>query len=216
MSSGLIVAIVVIAVVVAALGAFALHRHRQQHPSLSRRFGPEYERTVARYDGDTAAAERELARRVERHRELTLTPLSGEERARAEQEWAQVKTRFVDDPRQALAEAEALLARVARDRGYPDSDVDAQIDTISVDHGEHVESYRTLHALSRPDGAGRAGRTPDTEEQRAALLRARELFVALVGSGDEPERAPARTTTGAKASTARHARRLPTQREHHA
>ncbi|RPE29299.1 hypothetical protein [Kitasatospora cineracea] len=209
MSSGLIVAIVVVALVV-ALGAFAFHRYQQQRPSLSRRFGPEYERTVARHGGDTAAAERELAERVERHRELTLTPLSAAERARAEEQWAQVKARFVDDPRQALANAEALLARVARDRGYPDSDVDAQIDTISVDHGEHVESYRTLRALSRPDATGRPSAT---EEQRAALLRARELFTALVGAGGESERVPARGT--AKTATPP-ARRVPAQHERHA
>ncbi|MFK0192917.1 hypothetical protein [Kitasatospora sp. NPDC090308] len=212
MSSGLIVAIVVIVVVVAALGAFALRR-RQQHPSLSRRFGPEYERTVARHNGDTTAAERELAQRVERHRELTLTPLSSAERARAEQQWAQVKTRFVDDPRQALADAEALLARVARERGYPDSDVDAQIDTISVDHGEHVESYRVLHAISRPDTAGRA---KNTEEQRAALVRARDLFLALIGPDGEPERVATHTTTKDRTPTARRTRQVPTQREHHA
>ncbi|QKW23050.1 hypothetical protein HUT16_31725 [Kitasatospora sp. NA04385] len=208
MSSGLIVAIVVIAVVVAAL-AFAV-RHRQQHPSLSRRFGPEYERTVARHGGDTAAAERELAQRVERHRELTLTPLSEAERARAEEQWAQVKARFVDDPRQALANAEALLARVARDRGYPDSDVDAQIDTISVDHGEHVESYRTLRALSRPNATGRSSAT---EEQRAALVRARELFTALVGTGDEPEQAPAHDMTKAGRPSSG---RVPAQHGHRA
>ncbi|BAJ32481.1 MULTISPECIES: hypothetical protein [Kitasatospora] len=184
MSSGLVVAVVVIAVVVAAaLGAFAV-RQRQRHPSLSRRFGSEYGRTVARHGGDTAAAERELAQRVARHRELTLSPLSDAERARAEEQWAGVKARFVDDPRQALADAEALLSRVARDRGYPDSDVDAQIDTVSVDHGEHVESFRELSALSRKDDA-------DTEVRRAALARARELFTALVGTGTVPEPAPA-------------------------
>ncbi|MFJ5234080.1 hypothetical protein ACIQBJ_29765 [Kitasatospora sp. NPDC088391] len=207
MSSGLIVAIVVIAVVVAL--AFAV-RHRQQHPSLSRRFGPEYERTVAHHGGDTAAAERELAQRVERHRELTLTPLSEAERARAEEQWAQVKARFVDDPRQALANAEALLARVARDRGYPDSDVDAQIDTLSVDHGEHVESYRTLRALSRPNADGR---TSATEEQRAALVRARELFTALVGTGDGPEHASARGTAKAAVPPSG---RVPAQHGRHA
>ncbi|MFG2824872.1 hypothetical protein ACGFX4_36265 [Kitasatospora sp. NPDC048365] len=204
MSSGLMVAIVVVAVVVAVLGALAGRRHQQQHPSLSRRFGPEYERTLARHGGDTAAAERELTGRVERHRELTLTPLSSAERARAEQQWAQVKARFVDDPPQALAEADALLARVARDRGYPDSDVDAQIDMVSVDHGEHVESYRALHAIARPDAAGRTA--PDTEEQRAALVRARGLFVALVGADGEPERVPAEALTKARVPAPRQAR----------
>ena len=80
MSSGLIVAIVVVVVVAAvALGTAVVQRRRRQHPDLRRRFGPEYGRTVARHGGDTAAAEQELTQRLERHRELTLTPLSAAE-----------------------------------------------------------------------------------------------------------------------------------------
>ncbi|GLW74831.1 hypothetical protein Kpho02_71280 [Kitasatospora phosalacinea] len=211
MSSGLIVALVLVLAVVAAIGVFALRR--QQHPSLSRRFGPEYERTVARYDGDTAAAERELARRLERHRELTLTPLGSAERARAEQQWREAQAHFVDAPGQALAEADALLFRVARDRGYPDSDVDAQIDAISVDHGEHVESYRALRTLTTTDPAGSA---PDTEQQRRALLGARELFTALVGADGEPEHARREVLTKPRTPAADRTRPLSPQREHHA
>ncbi|GLW56840.1 hypothetical protein [Kitasatospora phosalacinea] len=207
MSSGLIVALVLVLVVAAVCGVLALRR--QQHPSLSRRFGPEYGRTVARYDGDTAAAERELARRVERHRELTLTPLGDAERARAEQQWGEAQAHFVDAPGQALAEADALLSRVARDRGYPDTDVDAQIDAISVDHGAHVESYRVLRTLAAADPAGVA---PDTEEQRRALLGARELFTALVGTDGDPQRA--RPDTATKPRTPDHQFSL--RREHHA
>ncbi|MFD7730350.1 hypothetical protein ACFV6F_08200 [Kitasatospora phosalacinea] len=208
MSSGLIVALVLVLAVVAAGGVLALRR--QQRPSLSRRFGPEYGRTVARYDGDTAAAERELARRVERHRELKLTPLGGAERARAEQQWREAQAHFVDAPGQALAEAEALLSQVARDRGYPDTDVDAQVDAISVDHGEHVESYRVLRTLAAADPAGSA---PDTEEQRRALLGARDLFTALVGADGAPQPAT-RPDSTTKPRTP--GRQFSLRREHHA
>ncbi|RKE17319.1 hypothetical protein [Streptomyces sp. TLI_171] len=213
MSSGLIVAVVVIALVVVALGAAAVLRRQQQHPNLRRRFGAEYERTVARHGGDTAAAEQDLAQRVARHRELTLTPLGATARAQAEQQWREVQAHFVDAPGQALAEADALLARVARDRGYPDTDADARIEAISVDHGDHVEAYRALRALPGPDTTGP---TPNTEEQRVTLLRARELFVALVNADRSPERVPDEASAKPRVPASRRASHVPAQREHHA
>src|SRR5690606_29808391 len=69
MSTGLIIALIVIAAVLVAVAAVVALRARgpRHGMSLKRRFGPEYERAVARHDGDTQAAERELADRVERH-----------------------------------------------------------------------------------------------------------------------------------------------------
>ncbi|MFJ1756338.1 hypothetical protein [Kitasatospora sp. NPDC088134] len=216
MSSGPIVAVLVIALVVAAgFGVFALRRRQQ--PDLRRWFGSEYGRTVERHGGDTAAAERELAQRVERHRELTLTPLGDAERERAERAWAAVQARFVDSPAQALAEAGALLGRVARERGYPDSDVDAQIDAISVDHGEEVESYRVLRAAP---GRGASAPAASTEEQRVALVRARALFAALIGAdrtaGAAGNSRSALSKPRAQVTAAHRTGHVPAQREHHA
>ncbi len=84
MSTGLIIALIVIVAVVVAVAAVLTLRGRgpRHGASLKRRFGPEYERAVARHDGDTKAAERELSARVERHGSLQVRPL-GSYRARA-------------------------------------------------------------------------------------------------------------------------------------
>ncbi|MFJ8043358.1 hypothetical protein ACIRBX_22965 [Kitasatospora sp. NPDC096147] len=210
MSSGLVVTIaVVVLVAVVVLGAAALGVRRRQHPDLKRRFGPEYGRTVARHGGDTAAAEQELTQRVERHRELTLTPLSEDARTRADREWAELQAHFVDSPARALVEAEALLSRVARERGYPDSDVDAQIDAISVDHGEQVEYYRLLRTNAGPDAAG-------TEERRQALIQARELYAALAGADTARQPARSDAAPARRERTAPITKNFPRQREYHA
>lgn len=77
MSTGLIIAlIVIVAVVVAVAAVLTLRARGPRHgASLKRRFGPEYERAVARHDGDAKAAERELSERVERHGSLQVRPL---------------------------------------------------------------------------------------------------------------------------------------------
>ncbi|MFE0517018.1 hypothetical protein ACFW2E_46050, partial [Streptomyces sp. NPDC058964] len=68
MSTGLIIVLIVIAAVVVGFAAALVLRARGGHGgrSLKRRFGPEYDRTVARHDGDTKAADRALAERVDR------------------------------------------------------------------------------------------------------------------------------------------------------
>jgi hypothetical protein len=65
MSTGLIIALIVIAAVVVIIAAAMTLRARgpRRGPSLKRRFGPEYDRAVARHDGDAKAAERELTER---------------------------------------------------------------------------------------------------------------------------------------------------------
>ncbi len=115
--------IVIIAVIViAAVILFAVGRGRirdGEGRGLKHRFGPEYDRAVADHDGDTKAAERELGERVEQHGTLTQQPLSPEARTQYAAQWAAVQEQFVDSPQQAVTEADALLARVATDRGFP-------------------------------------------------------------------------------------------------
>lgn len=114
-------AIIIIAVVVvAAIAAFLLLRGRPVGGrGLRSRFGPEYERVVARHDGDTAAAERELGDRVKRHGRLEKHPLTDEARARYAARWASAQELFVESPERSLAEADALLADLSRERGFP-------------------------------------------------------------------------------------------------
>ncbi|MFI9149339.1 hypothetical protein [Streptomyces sp. NPDC053367] len=186
MSTGLIIALIVIgAVLVIAVAAFFALRARRPHggQDLRRRFGPEYDRAVARHDGDTQAAERELAQRLERHGDLHPEPLDPARRERFEARWAAAQELFVDAPRAAVSEADHLLAEAAEARGFPDSaHYDDQLSALSVHHAHHVQGYRHVHRLAHaPDGQG-AERTA-TEEMREAMIEARELFEDLVGAG---------------------------------
>jgi hypothetical protein len=182
MSTGVIIAlIVIVAAVVVAAALTLLARRPQGGRSLRRRFGPEYDRTVARHDGDARAAERDLAERVKRHGELRERPLEPAAREQYAARWTAAQERFVDSPREAVAEADRLLGELAGARGFPDGGrYEEQVAALSVHHGHHVHGYRRVHrvAQARTDGAleGRAG----TEEMREAMIEARALFEDLV------------------------------------
>ncbi|MEV6171360.1 hypothetical protein AB0L99_24375 [Streptomyces sp. NPDC051954] len=140
---------------------------------LKRRFGPEYARAVARHDGDIKAAEQELGERVKRHGSLTEQPLSPHTREHYVAQWAAIQKQFVESPQQAVAEADALLASLARDRGFPDGEqFDDQVAALSVHHADYVQGYRSMHTAAR-DQSG-------TEEMREAMVEARSLFEALI------------------------------------
>ncbi|MFC7471834.1 hypothetical protein ACFQVA_36420 [Actinomadura keratinilytica] len=189
----LTVVIIVAAVIVVAVAAYALMRRENTGPALKKRFGPEYDRTLARHNGDTAAARQELGERLKRHGSLKERPLSAESLARYEAEWAGVQRRFVDSPQQAMADAGALLARLAQERGYPGPEQgDEQIAALSVHHAHQVEGYRTVRKAAEHGG--------DTERMRESLLSARSLYEALTGSAGHPE-AAARPTTRSWATT---------------
>jgi hypothetical protein len=202
MSTGLIILLIVIAaVVVVGAAALAFGRTRRGGPSLKRRFGPEYERTVARHDGDAKAAERELTARVERHGDLRERPLDSESRERYAARWTAVQERFVDSPREAVAEADRLLAELAGVRGYPDGGhYEEQFAALSVHHADHVDGYRQVHRVSRAGTSGGASEAgAGTEEMRTALIGARALFDALTSPGTDAGRhraAGAADTTG--------------------
>lgn len=178
MSTGVII-LVVVAVVVVLCGAAVLvlrARGAQGSRGLKRRFGPEYERAVARHHGDAAAAERELAQLVERHGGLRERALEPDEAERFEARWAAAQEHFVDAPRQAVGEADQLLAELARARGFPDGErYEEQLSALSVHHADHVQGYRHVHRVAH-DSEGR----PDTEEMREALIEGRALFEDLV------------------------------------
>ncbi|MFF8829244.1 hypothetical protein [Streptomyces sp. NPDC015131] len=185
-------AAVVAAVLYAGPGKGAGRRGR----GLKRRFGPEYERTVARHDGDTKAAERELAERVRLHGDLRARPLSREAREQYVALWAGLQEQFVDAPRQAVTEADRLLARLAEDRGFPAAAAyEEQVTALSVHHASYVDGYRRVHRAARLEGGDpHAG----TEELRSAMVEARRLFEELVTerAEDRHDRAPRGRTEG--------------------
>ncbi len=183
MSPGVIILlIVIVAAVLVVAAVLALRARGPQHGgNLKRRFGPEYDRAVARHDGDTKAAERELGERVQRHGSLEPRPLEPAERERFEARWTAAQERFVDSPREAVGEADRLLADLAGARGFPDGgQYEEQLAALSVHHAHHVEGYRRVHRVThaRVDGAQDSG--SGTEELREAMIEARALFEDLV------------------------------------
>ncbi|MFD9429762.1 hypothetical protein [Streptomyces sp. NPDC060002] len=207
MSTGVIIALIVIVAAIVVVAAVLAVRARGSHGGhgLKRRFGPEYDRAVARHDGDVKAAERELDALVERHGGLRERPLEPAERERFEARWAAAQERFVDSPQQAVTEADRLLAEVAGARGFPDGDqYEEQLAALSVHHAHHVHGYRRVHRVARvrANGVGThdastTGTTgtsgaPGTEDLRAAMVEARDLFDDLLG--DAPHDAGRRRT----------------------
>ncbi|WP_326666135.1 hypothetical protein [Streptomyces canus] len=90
---------------------------------------------------------------------------------------------FVASPQQGVIEVEALLARLARDRGFPDGEpFEDQIAALSVHHAHYVQGYRSMHtAAHEPSG---------TEDMREAMVEAGSLFEALVSehpAGPDPK-----------------------------
>jgi hypothetical protein len=179
MSTLTTVLIVVAVVVVLLIVAGALYARRRAQGggrgALRRRFGPEYERVLARHDGDAKATDRELQDRVRRHGDLTLQPLAPGVREQYDAEWAAVQERFVDSPRSAVAEADQLLGRLAADRGFPAAGrYEEQLAALSVHHPRHIEGYREVHRAARADSGA------STEGLREAMVDARDLFEDLV------------------------------------
>jgi hypothetical protein len=169
--------VVIIAVIVIGLATLLyLGRGRARGSGgrgLKRRFGPEYDRAVAHHDGNVRAAERELGERVRQHGSLREKPLSPEAREHYVTQWATAQEQFVESPQKAVTEADALLARLARDRGFPDGEqFEEQLAALSVRHAYFVQGYRNMHTAARDERG--------TEEMREAMVEARGLFEALV------------------------------------
>lgn len=175
------VALVLVVLVAIAAGVLAARRRRSQE--LQEGFGPEYDRVVGE-TGDRREAERELRDRKERIEELEIRPLADEARERYAEEWRLVQARFVDEPEEAVAEADALVQRVLADRGYPVADdFERRAADVSVDHPDVVENFREGHRLVEAHGRGEG----DTESLRRAMVHFRSLFDELLAASRQEE-----------------------------
>jgi len=123
-------------------------------------------------------AERELEHREKRVEKFQIRPLSNEERERFTEEWRMTQEKFVDDPRGAVAEADGLVHRAMKTRGYPIAgEFDDRAADLSVDHPRVVEHYRAGHEIAARDATNAAS----TEDLRLAMRHYRELFEDLLG-----------------------------------
>jgi cytoskeletal protein RodZ len=180
MATWIWIVIAVAVVVVLALVLWSALRARRTR-TLREGFGPEYDRTVAEAPSKREA-ESELTERQKRREELDVRPLDPAARDRYAEEWQATQARFVDDPGGAIAEADVLIQRVMRERGYPVEDFEQRAADVSVDHPEVVNNYRAAHAISIAHERERAS----TEDLRVAMVHYRSLFDELLEESRQP------------------------------
>lgn len=174
MNTPVLIAIIVVVVVFAAgiaLWAYLRQRTRKLHD----RFGPEYDRTILELGG-RRKAEEALEKREKRVDRFHIRPLQTADQAQFSEQWRQVQSRFVDNPKLAVGEADKLVGDLMSVRGYPMADFDQRAADISVDHPQVVENYRAAHGIALRHRRGEA----TTEDLRQAMVHYRTLFDDLM------------------------------------
>lgn len=177
--------IIIVLIVLLIIAAIIIGMRRRNTSRLKSRFGSEYDRTLEAAGG-RGKAETDLLEREKRVKTFDLTPLTPEARREFAERWRVIQGRFVDNPGQAVAEADALTLDVMTARGYPMSEFDQRADDISVDHPGVVQNYRAARGIAVRNASGQAS----TEDLRQATVSYRDLFEELVGDGETPTDAP--------------------------
>jgi hypothetical protein len=176
MNTSTILAIILIgaAMITVLLILFQFQRRRKTE-ELKGRFGPEYARTIQETGSKTRGEEKltKLEKRVER---LHIHPLPQTECLQFAESWRVVQAKFVDNPQQALRDADSLLGMVMSARGYPVADFEERAAEISVDHPLVVIRYRAGHDIAIRHSKGQA----NTEDLRQAMVHYRALFDEMI------------------------------------
>jgi hypothetical protein len=172
---------VVVVVVLAAI--IYIVSRRRSSARLKSSFGAEYERALDDA-GSRRKAELELRDRQKRVSHFDIRTLTSDERDDFARRWRDIQAEFVDQPKTALNDADALLTDVMRLRGYPMGEFEQRSADLSVDHPEVVQNYRAGHEIANQHKRGLAG----TEELRQAMIHYRSLFEELVEGRAEQAR----------------------------
>jgi len=128
--------------------------------------------------GDEKKAQTELNERQKHVEALDIHPLSVSERERYLADWTAVQSKFVDDPRQAIVDADRLIIEVMQLRAYPVSDFEQRAADLSVNYPDLVSNYRAAREIAIKNKQNLA----DTEELRQAMVYYRSLFDELLGT----------------------------------
>jgi len=170
-----ILVILVLVIVVAILVVVSARRRRSKR-LLHDQLGPEYDRTVQAMGGEKKART-ELEERRKRVEALDIRPLSVSEREGYLADWTAVQSKFVDEPGQAIVDADRLIMQVMQTRAYPVSDFEQRAADISVNYPALVSNYRAAREIAVKNEQHQA----DTEELRQAMIHYRSLFEELLG-----------------------------------
>jgi hypothetical protein len=82
--------------------------------------------------GDEKKAQTEPVERQKHVEALDIRPLTVSERERYTADWTAVQSKFVDEPGQAIVDADRLIMEVMQVRAYPDSDFEQRAADLSV------------------------------------------------------------------------------------
>jgi hypothetical protein len=169
-----IVVVVLVVLLVIVLAVLA-GRRNSRRAALRERFGPEYDLALKR-GKDRRAVEQRLEQLAKQRDQLDIREVPVQEHVRLAREWDAAQSRFVDDPGQAVADADGLINSVLRSRGYPVDSFDDRAALVATDHQDVVEGYRSAHDTF----AGHLqGGSTDTEALRQAFVQYREVFGRL-------------------------------------
>ncbi len=175
-----IVALIVVAVIVLVVIAVVIVAQRRK-AALRKRFGAEWERVV-RERGSEREAQALLEEREKRVEKFHIRALDAAQRQQYAERWRLVQSRFVDDPRGAVSDADATVVSLMEARGYPMADFEQRAADLSVDHPHVVDNYRAAHAITVRHRQGQAS----TEDLRQAMIYYRLLFEDLL-DGRKPD-----------------------------
>jgi len=170
----LIITVVLVLVIVGAILALVFSR-RGRSKRLQDQFGTEYDHTVQAM-GNEKKAQIELKERQKHVKALDIHPLSTTDHERYLADWAAVQSKFVDEPGQAIVDADHLIMEVMQLRAYPVSDFEQRAADVSVSYPALVSNYRAARVIALKNEQHQA----DTEELRQAMIYYRSLFKELL------------------------------------
>ena len=177
MNTTYIIIIVVAVVVIIGVILGIVFARRRRPEQLKAQFGPEYDRTVQAM-GDEKKAQSELDERQKHVKALDIRPLTISERERYLADWTAVQSKFVDEPGQAIVDADRLIMEVMQLRAYPVSNFEQRAADISVNYPDLVSNYRAAREIAIKNEQHQA----NTEELRQAMIYYRSLFEELLGT----------------------------------
>jgi hypothetical protein len=128
--------------------------------------------------GNEKKAQTELDERRKHVEALDIRPLSTHERERYLADWADAQSKFVDEPGQAIVNADRLIMEVMQVRAYPLSDFEQRAADVSVSYPALVSNYRAAREIALKNEQNQA----TTEELRQAMIYYRSLFEELLGT----------------------------------
>lgn len=172
MDPKIIVLVVVAILVIVAIAVVAMQRRKA---ALRQRFGSEYERAV-KEEGSERRAQTLLEQRAKRVDKFHIRRLDAAERDQYAERWRMVQSRFVDDPKDAVVEADETVSSLMGAVGYPMADFEQRAADLSVDHAQVVDNYRAAHEIALLHRKGQAS----TEDLRQAMIYYRSLFEELL------------------------------------